>query len=528
VSRTASPSPALLSTRGLCKRYAATVLQQVDFDIDPGEIHGLVGANGAGKSTLCRILAGLTRPEAGTMQLAGQSYHPRGKAEAEAVGMQMVPQELNLIPTLSVAENLFLNRLPRRCGMLQVRRLRRQAAAALQELGLVDLKPSQSVDSLGVGQQQLLSIAAALARRCRLLILDEPTATLTGPEVDRLFEQLRQRQRQGIGVLYVSHRLEEIQELADRISILRDGRLVASQPAAELTVDAMMEQMSAAGDAHATGQSPPDQPLPEERVRGDRERGQDPASRRGAVALRVRDLSRGDRVRDISFDVHRGERLGLAGLVGAGRTELLRAIYGADPADAGTVWVGEHLRGTRFRHPGQGARAGLALVPEDRHADGLLLSQSVCVNTTLASLARFVSAWGRLDRAAEAVAAGRQVERLDVRCDSLGQPASQLSGGNQQKVVVARWLLTRAEVFLLDEPTRGIDVAARRKLHAVMEQLSKQQKALIIVSSDLEELMQISDRILVLSAGQIAGEFRRGKWSRERILAAAFSRHLRG
>jgi len=312
-------SEALLSLRGLGKRYAGWVLRDVDLDLHAGAVHALIGANGAGKSTLVKIVSGLVAPTAGRMTLAGAAHAPAGKAQAERAGVQIVQQELNLIGTLSIAENLMLNRLPSRVGFIRRRRLDARAGDALAQMGLDDLDPAMRVDRLGVGRQQLVEIAAALARPCRLLILDEPTAALTSPQVDLLFEQIERLKQIGVAVIYVSHRMEEIRRIADRAAVLRDGRLVHTGPVADLSVDRIV-QLMVGREAIEQAQRRDHQP--------------------GAVAMRVDKLNRGATVREVSFEVRAGEVLGIAGLIGAGRTELLRALFGADRADGGAVRVG--------------------------------------------------------------------------------------------------------------------------------------------------------------------------------------------
>jgi ribose transport system ATP-binding protein len=499
------PAPTLLKVAGLEKSYSVRVLLDFSFELLQGEVHALVGSNGAGKSTFARILSGLTRPDGGHLELNGRAYCPQSRHEAEAAGVVMVMQELNVIRTLTVAENIFLNRLPRRAGFVSFRLLHRQAREALARVGLSDLDPATRAGRLGIGHQQLVEIAGALAQNCRFLILDEPTAALTDPEIERLFENVRRLQQQGVGILYISHRMDEIRRIGDRITVLRDGRRVVTHRASEATPAELVREM--------VGHD-----LPERKGGADRARGQ--------IALRVVGLNSGDRVKDVSFEARAGEILGLAGLVGSGRTETLRAIFGADPRNSGDVYVGGAEVPAQISEPADAVSAGLGMVPEDRKADGLLLGQTIRTNVTLATLRRHLHRGGWLDSQAEGQTSGSLCDRLGVRRASLEQPVAELSGGNQQKVVISRWLARDCRVLLFDEPTRGIDVAAKDAIYALLRELAAEGKAIIVVSSELTELMAICDRILVMSAGRLAGEFLAGQWSQEAITQAAFSGYL--
>ncbi len=497
----------LLQTQGLTKRYGdVTVLKDVCLEVRGGEIHALLGANGAGKSTLCKIISGLVSATAGSMQLGGIDFSPHAKQQAEAAGVEIVQQELNLIGTLSVAENIFLTRLPCRHGVLRQRQLHQRTRELLDRFGLADVPTHAAVETLGVGRQQMVEIVTALARRCRLLILDEPTAALSGSESGQLFAHLRYLRNQGVGILYISHRLDEVAKITDRVTVLRDGQFVATRETHSLSTDEMVELMSGQNIAHA--------------------RAPHISHRREEVAMRVRSLTCG-RVRDISFDVHRGERLGITGLVGAGRTELLRAIFGADVATSGSVAVLDEAAGRRFRCPRQAVQAGVAMVTEDRKQNGLLLSQSVLANTTLSSLPERFSRMGLLKGREERRATQHWVDELETRCQSVDQSVGTLSGGNQQKVAVAKWLVRDAEVFLFDEPTRGIDVAARRRIYRLLESLAAEGKASVIVSSDLEELFEICDAIAVMCDGRLVDVFQRDQWSHEKIMQASFSGYVK-
>ncbi len=502
-SASGEASSLLLSCESLTKTYAVTVLDRVAFELRRGEIHGIVGANGAGKSTFCKIIAGLTGATSGSMRLCGAPYRPSSKRDAESAGVQIVQQELNQIATLTVAENLLLGRFPHRWGWIDRGEMKRRARIALDRFGLGEMPLDTPAHRLGVGQQQMIEIATALDRDCRVLILDEPTAALTHRETQQLFAWLRKFREQGVGMIYISHRLDEIMTLTDRVTVFRDGSVVTSQPTSQLSTDAMVGWMT--GDDTASD-------------------AEDFVSYAGSrVRLRVDELSRSDVLQRISFDVRAGERVGIAGLIGAGRTELLRAIFGADVADSGHIVLDDDPRPHRFTSPAEAVAAGLAMVTEDRQRSGLLLSQSILVNTTLASMSEFRSSGGRIDRYRERETASRYRSDLDIRSTGVDQSCATLSGGNQQKVVLAKWLLRDARVFLFDEPTRGVDVAATRPIYRLFDQLARAEKALVIVSSDLEELLRTCDRILVLSAGRLTGEFQRASWSRESILKASFA-----
>ncbi len=496
----------LLSVRGVGKSFAVPVLSGVDLGLHRGEVQALIGANGAGKSTLTRILCGLTSPDAGSMWLDGTPYAPATRRDAEAAGVQFVLQELNLIDTLSVAENLFLPRLPRRFGLVDRGRLDGLASQALSRVGLDALDPRTPAGHLGIGQKQLVEIAAALARPCRVLVLDEPTAALTALEVDLLLEHVRRLRAAGVAILYVSHRLEEIGRIADRVTVLRDGRVVATRGAVGLDHATLVALITGASAATRRAVVP--------RV----EARQAPAA---AAALRVEGLRRTGSVRDVTFEVARGEIVGLYGLVGAGRTETLRAISGADTPESGRILRNGRL--VRIRRPRDGVRAGIGMVPEDRKAQALLLRQTLRFNIGLAVLPSMARAGVWIDATRERERAEAVVADLDVRCRSIEQPVSELSGGNQQKIVLARWLLRDPEVLLLDEPTRGVDIGAQHAMHRAFAALADRGKALVVASSDLDELMTLCDRIVVISAGRVTGSFARGQTSREQVMGAAFA-----
>lgn len=491
----------LLSIRGVGKTYAQPVLAEIDLQLFGGEVLALTGENGAGKSTLSKIVGGLERPGAGSLELLGRPYAPGSRREAEALGVRMVMQELNLLPTLSVAENLFLHDLPRRAGWIDRRRLRAAAREAMAQVGLEAIDPDTLVGDLGIGHQQMVEIARNLIGDCRLLILDEPTAMLTAREVDMLFEQVERLRERGVAIVYISHRLEELARISQRIAVLRDGRLVCVEPIERYDADQLVTLM--------VGRE-----LGERFDLGPRQT--------GAPLLRVERLSRRGKVHEVSFEVRAGEIFGISGLIGSGRTELLRLIYGADRADGGQVLLGDPPQRLSLRSPADSVRQGVALITEDRKGEGLLLDQSISANLALGNLPA-LPRHGVIDRRREEALARRQVEALRVRCADTAQAVGELSGGNQQKVVIGRWLERDCQVLLFDEPTRGIDVGAKFDIYALLAELTRRGKALVVVSSDLRELMLICDRIGVLSAGRMVDTFERDAWTQDALLAAAFA-----
>ena len=492
---------AVLTVSGLGKRYAQPVLESIDLTLYGGEVLALTGENGAGKSTLSKLISGLERPSAGHMRYRGAAYAPGSRSQAERLGVRMVMQELNLLPTLTVGENLFLDNLPSCAGWINRKRLRQMATVSMAQVGLDAIDPDTLVGELGIGHQQMVEIARNLMGDCRVLIFDEPTAMLTSREVALLFTQIQRLRERGVAIVYISHRLEELQCVAQRIAVLRDGKLVCVEPIEYYSSAQLVSLM--------VGRE-----LGEHIDLGRREI--------GSPLLKVERLSRGDKVRDVSFEVRAAEIFGISGLIGAGRTELLRLIYGADRADSGNIAVGQPPRRVSIDSPKAAVRAGIAFITEDRKGEGLLLSQSISANIVLGNLGA-VSRAGMLDSVAEHALAQRQITAMGIRSAGPGQVVSELSGGNQQKVVIGRWLERDCQILLFDEPTRGIDVGAKFDIYGLLAELARQGKALVVVSSDLRELMLICDRIAVLSAGRLVDTFDRECWSQEQLLAAAFS-----
>jgi ribose transport system ATP-binding protein len=459
----------LLRMTGITKAFSGvTVLADVDFDLYAGETHALLGGNGAGKSTLMKILQGVYARDRGTIEVAG--------------GVAMIFQELSLVPTLTVAQNIYLTREARtRGGLLDDRSLERQAGELLAELG-VDIDPRSEVRRLSAAGMQLVEIAKALSQSARILVMDEPTASLARGEVEALFRIIDRLKRRGIAIVYITHRLEEVMAVADRVTVLRDGRLVGTRPTSALDVEALIEFIvgSSAGQ-----------------VLEGRERSVD---RSGTPLLSLRGVSTPSGLRDVDLDLHAGEILGLAGLMGSGRSELARAVFGIDAMSAGEIRLRDEP--VRIRRPADAIERGIVLVPEDRRTQGLVLDHSVERNLTLALLRR-LSRGGLLDDDEGAEIAKRYVARLGIRTPSLAMPVRRLSGGNQQKVALAKWLATDPDVLILDEPTVGVDITTRSEIAGLVRNLAEQGKAVLVISSELAEILALADRILVLREGRI-------------------------
>jgi ribose transport system ATP-binding protein len=492
----------LLSISKLHKSYAVPVLRGVEFQLFAGEVHALVGANGAGKTTLCNVICGLTPFDSGDMLVRGKRHRPSSVRDSEDAGISIVMQELNLIDNLSIGENLFFSDLPGRRGFIDFEQLYDESQDVLRSIGLANLDPRQLVHTLGVGQQQLVEIARVLIRPCSILILDEPTAALTDPQIEILFEKLDQLKSQGVGIIYISHRMNEIGRIADRITVLRDGRSVSTTAMKSQTKDEIVQMMVGgmlSRDFVRTGSSTK------------------------SIALKVRGLSTKQLLRDIDLDIYRGEILGIAGLIGSGRTELLRAIFGADASVAGYLQLGENQNRPVFKSPEEAVRNNIGLIPEDRKQQGLLLSQSITSNVTLSSLHKFRQVMGWINRKQEHDEVEEYRQTLDIQCTGNTQTVRELSGGNQQKISIAKWLMKDCSVLLFDEPTRGIDIQTKEAIYELLNQLASQGKAIIIVSSESDELTTICDRIAVLSNGYLADIFGRDEWTAEKIMAASFS-----
>jgi ribose transport system ATP-binding protein len=493
----------LVDIQNLSKSFPGVkALDGVRFDLMPGEVHALMGENGAGKSTLMKILAGVYRKDGGQMLLDGKAVDIDSPAQAQALAIGIIHQELHLMGHLTAAQNIFLGREPRKAAglLLDEDQLNRNAQALFDRMHL-SLAPTTPIGELTVARQQMVEIAKALSHKSRVLIMDEPTAALNNAEIEDLFRIIRQLKSEGVGIVYISHKMDEIQRIADRITVMRDGAYIATVPASTPMPEVIA--MMVGRKLEQAEKTIPDTSANE-------------------VLLDVRGLNRGRAIRDVSFTVRRGEILGFAGLMGAGRTEVARAVFGADPIESGEV----HVRGQRIRltSPQDAVQAGIGYLSEDRKHFGLATGMDVESNITLPSLKRWLK-WGIfLNQPAIRSISQQMVEKLRIKTPSLTQTAKLLSGGNQQKVVIAKWLVQDCEVLIFDEPTRGIDVGAKSEIYKLLNELAAQGRAIIVISSELPEVLQLSHRVLVMCEGRITGEVRGDEATQENLMALATQR----
>jgi ribose transport system ATP-binding protein len=490
----------LLQMEHISKHFPGVqALSDVDFEVYPGEILGFLGENGAGKSTLVKIISGVYSKDKGTIRFKGQQVEPRSPHDAQALGISTIYQELALVPHLSVAENIFLNREPLKVpsiGMVDFPLMRRQAEEILHNLG-VDIPGNKRVRELTVAAQQMVEIAKAFSLNASLILMDEPTSALSSKEVDALFALMRRLKERGVSVVFISHRLEEVLQVVDRIIVMRDGRRVGTLPIAEATETKIIRLMV----GREVGLFPKEQAEIKKPV------------------LELRNVSGSNGIKNVSFTVHQGEIVGLAGLIGAGRTELARLICGVDHLTSGEVLIEGNKK--KIRSTADAVKYGIGWIPEDRKQYGLVLNMNVKQNTTMAILKRISNALGTVSGKREREVSAHYVKALSIATPSLSQKVNNLSGGNQQKVVLAKWLSTEPKLLIMDEPTRGIDVGAKAEVHALMSRLAKQGMGILMISSEMPEIMGMSDRVIVMCQGRVSGEFERENLSQEDIMVAA-------
>jgi rhamnose transport system ATP-binding protein len=490
-------SAPVIEMSGISKRFDATqALDEVSLTLYPGETHALLGENGAGKSTLIKVMTGIHAPDSGVIRVSGDEATFKGSGDAQRAGIAAIYQEPAIFPDLNVAENIFMSHQDRG-ALVRWRRMYKDAEAILARIDArLDVRTLAS--NLTVASQQAVEIAKALSLDVRVLIMDEPTAALSAHEASELFKQIRRLTHSGVAVLFISHRLDEVFEIADRVTVLRDGRLISSRPSNEVTQAQAIREMVGRDVSDFFVRNP--HPV-------------------GDVVLRVEGLGREGVFSDVGFALHEGEVLGFAGLVGAGRTDVGLSLFGIAPPDTGVVELRE--RRISAASPRQALRAGIAYLSEDRRQLGLSLPQSVTANVTLATLRNYVTRLRLLDRSAERAVAGRFRDKLNIRTPSLDTPVEQLSGGNQQKTMLAKWLNAQPTVLILDEPTRGIDVGAKAEVHQIIDELAASGMAIILISSDLPEVLAMSDRVLVMREGRQTGLFERGEATEETVITAA-------
>ncbi|MDR1899112.1 MAG: sugar ABC transporter ATP-binding protein [Treponema sp.] len=495
----------LVQMEGIEKSFPGVhALSNCRFELLRGEVHGLVGENGAGKSTLMKVLSGIYGKDAGTIRIRDEITEAHNTRQALALGISIIHQELNLMKHLTAAQNIFIGREQKK-GMrflVDDAEVNRKSEALFKRINL-SLDPRVLVSDLTVAQQQMIEIAKALSFNMDVLIMDEPTSALSDTEIEELFKVIRNLRGQGKGIVYISHRMDELHHICDRVTVMRDGRYIATTPMKDITTEQIISQM--VGREIYESHHP----------HGD-------TSKNEAV-LEVKNLNRGRVVRDVSFELHRGEILGFAGLLGAGRTETMRLIFGADPMDSGEVLVkGMKIR---IRHPKDAVRYGIGYLSEDRKRYGLALGMSVKVNTVMASLNNFVKYFGVIDDAKSKKVTLEYVGRLNTRTPSIEQQAKNLSGGNQQKVVVGKWLVRNSDILIFDEPTRGIDVGAKSEIYKLLNELADQGKSIIMISSELPEVLRMSHRIVVMCEGRVTAVLKAEESSQEKIMYYATLRH---
>ena len=476
-------SEVVLEMKGINKRFSGVhALKDVNFELRKGEVHALMGENGAGKSTLMKVLCGIHHRDSGEIKVFGEPVNFKNIKESQEMGINIIHQELNMMNHLTVAQNIYIGREPMKFGFIDDRKMEKDAEELFKYIG-INIDPKVVLGTLTVGKQQMVEIAKAVSKNSRILVLDEPTAALTQSEVEELFHIMRDLKSKGIGMIYISHRMDEINRISDRITVMRDGEYIGTIDTATSTKDDIVKMMVGrvvSSDKKEKSNCPPDAP----------------------VILEVKHLNSGREIKDVSFQLKKGEILGFSGLMGAGRTEVARAIYGADEYDSGEIYVrGEKVN---IKNPADAVNLGICYLSEDRKRYGLMLGKSVSENTALASLDNFIKyGWindGEIEKSSEEYNA-----MLRTKTPSMNQLLKNLSGGNQQKVIIARWLMKNSEIFIFDEPTRGIDVGAKSEMYELIERLAKEGKSIIMISSELAEIQQLSDRVVVMCEGKITG-----------------------
>lgn len=489
-----------IELKGVSKIFPGVrALNDIDLDVYPGEVLGLVGENGAGKSTLIKILTGAHKNDEGQILIEGKETKINGPKHAMELGITAIYQELNIVKQLTVAENVFLGRELKnngRSGLLNIKEMRKRSSELLRELGQ-EIDPRIGIDRLGMGKQQMVEIAKALSVKTKLLIMDEPTSSLSNREVRELLRTVKNLKSKGIAIIFISHRLDEIMEICDRVTVMRDGEKVKTLPISEVTTDELIKLMVGRNLEHQ---------FPKVNTT------------LGEEVLRVENLKSTGVFESISFSVRRGEILGLAGLVGAGRTEVARAIFGADRINSGDVYI--HGRKVRIKSPEDAMKSGIAFLTEDRKGQGLILGNTVSFNMNISSYDKIKSRF-LLNMKKSKERCKENIKKLNINPPSEKFIVRQLSGGNQQKVVIAKWLNTKADIFIFDEPTRGIDVGAKVEVYNVMNELVSNGAAIIMISSEMPEILGMSDRVIVMHEGRITGEFARENANQENIMKAA-------
>ena len=495
-------SETILKMQGIQKYFSGVhALNGVDFELKAGEVHALMGENGAGKSTLIKVLCGIHKRDGGTIEYFGEEVSFNNIAESQAAGISVIHQELNMMNHLTVAQNMFIGREVMNGGIINDKQMEIEAQKLFDKMG-VKINPSTKLGDLTVGKQQMVEIAKAVSRDCKLLVLDEPTAALTLPEVEELFNIMRDLQKKDIGMIYISHRMDEINRISDRVTVMRDGEYVGTVNTAEVTKDDIVKMMVGRvimGEQKEVSTCPADAP----------------------VVLEVNHLNAGKEVKDVSFTLRKGEILGFAGLMGAGRTEVARALYGADPRQTGEILL--NGKKVKLRTPEQAVKHGICYLSEDRKRYGLMLDKSVTENTAISSVEDFISA-GIISDGKMREASAEYNEKLRTKTPSMEQLLKNLSGGNQQKVIIARWLMKNSDIFIFDEPTRGIDVGAKSEIYHLIEDLAAQGKSIIMISSELAEVLRLSDRIVVMCEGRKTGELDISEATQENIMKLATMR----